>query len=1079
MKYAFIGYSYQWLAASLLLAKMDAERNIDELEIEAAVKNNFDDVKIRCGSNNYFFQIKDMDQMSLDKLVVSGSEISIKGKAHKLSDHTNIIIFKQIEIEPNCEILGIPAYNFSGVYIITMSRTEMIENIHELYALDENRKNIIEYFFNDRLDQRILKISRDQLPSITLYSTELLEATVDVARERLSVENILLIEGKPGVGKSHFVKTLTDQYPNHILYRFWTSSQDKDYDKRLKYDNFLSELSKKVFSDYQSRDEKQILKEVVKNKAVVIIDGLDHVENYNTSDLEKFIAFINKLQKGSKTIILSRPLQRELTWEKYILGNWNLEQTIKVLNELYHISGYSISHKIFTLTDGYPILVKYIAEHYKKEKSIPDYEKFDSVDNYYRQLITNEKGKQALAIFLCSHTYTMRSELDLFLEDGLRDIVTEFIEEHPYLFEVRLNRIALFHDSLVTYLRKLNINYVRSLEKINNLVYDSIMAGEIRFMSRVNFYSLSDQKKNNITKKYSSIVQFKELISQVVDFEAIQSFYFQVRENLSFMNPAELEIIHFYDLSLIINMVQRDHLSTLHAANYTYLQGLIANGYTEEDITSGGYLFSMLYYLRTNNASLILNLLAAQHYDTQYFYRELEKEIKEERTFFSKHDNALSASRISELLKKTDSFYLKDLITHILQNLYIHQTKIGRFKDLFTAVDNYMNGNPALGREILQDFIALYQIDDFKANWILKDVKKYLYAFGLHPQDNDYKCLSLHDVILKNKNRGSYNLRIIILNYIRLALHEKRQIHIAEIDLFWCKYYNRKDYSMYGLDVALKLFQDKGFAHPLKSISLIGHIQNISEKGYNDLLASYIVQHPPGIIHFISENFEFKDLSISWLDLPTDYINVMPNHIFQHAFIGVLRSHSYSKQIDYRDIANVLGSVREMELKAVLKMHGYKIKIEEKSPEVKILKSKDINFETTPLDKISAKIKSDSTTRYKQGILKKEDEKLIKEKGLQSYQVAGFANGNYSALADSDIFTLFSKEDIRKNIKLILFNALTGKMESISAFHDVYLYPGNLLKIAGYNEVEIDYALFFKSFTAFLELSLFDSDLQD
>ena len=81
MKYAFIGYSYQWLAASLLLAKMDAERNIDEIEIEADVPNNFDDVKIRCGSDNYFFQIKDMDKMTLDKLMVSSSEISIKGKA--------------------------------------------------------------------------------------------------------------------------------------------------------------------------------------------------------------------------------------------------------------------------------------------------------------------------------------------------------------------------------------------------------------------------------------------------------------------------------------------------------------------------------------------------------------------------------------------------------------------------------------------------------------------------------------------------------------------------------------------------------------------------------------------------------------------------------------------------------------------------------------------------------------------------------------------------------------------------------------------------------------------------------------
>ncbi len=1079
MKYAFIGYSYQWLTASLFLAKMDSERSIDEIEIEAEVQNNFDDVKIRCGSKNYFFQIKDMDDMTLDKLIVSDKTISIRGKDHTLSDQNNIIVFKQIEIMPNCEILGIPAYDFSGVYIMSMSRTEIIERIHELYVLDENRKNIIEYFFNGKLDQRILKISREQLPSITLYNTELLETTVDVARERLSVKNILHIEGKPGVGKSHFVKTVTNQYPNNLLYRFWISSQDKDYDKRLKYENFLNELTKKLFNDYRSRDENEILQRLVKDKTTIIIDGLDHVENYNRPDLEKFIAFIDKLQQGSKTIILSRPLQRGLTWEKYILGNWNLEQTGKVLNELYHISEYSITHKIFTLTNGYPILIKYIAEHYKKEKSIPNYQKFDSIDNYYQQLITNEKGKQALAIFLCSHTYTMRSELNLFLEGDLYNIVTEFIEEHPYLFEIRLNRIALFHDSLVTYLRKLNINYSQSLEKINSKVYDSIMAGEKRFMSRLSFYNLSNLQKNSITKKYISINQFKELISEVIDVEAIQSFYFQIRENLSYMNPEEMEIIHFYDLSLIINMIQRDHFSTLHEVNYTYLKGLIANGFSEEDITSDGYLFGMLYYLKTNNASLILNQLASQHYDTQYFYRELDKNIKEEKAFFSKHDKALSASRISELLEKTDSFYLKNLITHILQNLYIHQTNTGKHKNLFTAIDSYMNGNPDLGRKILQDFIALYQMDYFKANWILKDVKKYLYAFGLHPEINDYKCLSLHDFILKNKDRGSFDLRDMIHNYIRLALQEQRKINISEIGHFWCKYYNRKDYSMYSLDVTLKLFQDKGLAHPFHSIELIRHIQHISEKGYRDLLASYIRQHSPEIINYISENFDIMDLSISWLNLPTSYINMLPNHVFQYAFKEILRTHNYDHKIDFRDIVNVLDSVREEELKSVLAMLDYKIRVEEKSPEIKILKNKKINFVTFPQDKITTKIRLDSTSRYEQGILKKEDEKLIQEKALQSYQVAGFANGNYSALADSDIFKLFSKEDIKKNIMLILYNAMIGKMESLSSFHDVYLYPGNLLKITADNEIEIDYQLFFKSFTTFLELSLFDKALHN
>jgi len=1070
MKYAFIGYSYQWLAASLLLAKMDAERTIEEIEIEAKVKNNFDDVTLRTGDQNYLFQIKDMDGMSLEKLAVSQNEISIKGKPHKLSEHNNIIIFKQIDIAPDCEILGLPAYNFSGVFIISMSRTEMIDRIHALYTLDENRKNIIEYFFNKKLDQRILKISREQLPSVALYSTELLDTTVDVARDRLSVENILLIEGKPGVGKSHFVQSIIAQYPKNLLYRFWTSSQDKDYDKRLKYENFISEFSKKIFGDYRIRNEREILKQLKENETTVIIDGLDHVENYNSGDLEKFIAFIDKLQKGSKTIILSRPLQKDLSWEKYILGNWNLEQTVKVLNELYHISQYAISRRIFNITQGYPILVKYIAEHYKKEKKIPEYEKLKSIDNYYQQLITHEKGKQALSVFLCSHTFIMRSELYLFLEEELCEIVNEFIEEHPYLFEIRLNRIALFHDSLVTYLRKLPINYSRNLEKVQMKVYRSIMAGEKRFMSRLGFYNLSNFQKNSITKKYISISLFKKLVKDVTDFEAIQAFYFQIRENLSCIDLAELEIQNFYELSMIINLVQRDHLSALSGENYTYLNTLLYNGFTEEDVTSNGYLFAMLYYMKTNNASLVLNFMASQHYDTQYFYREFDKNIKKEKTFFSKHDKSLSDSKINELLRKTNSFYLDNLITHILENLYIHQKKTGKYSHLFSIVQDYMNGSPTRARKALQDFIVLYDIDHNKAGWILKNAKKYLYAFGLHGQNNDYKCLTLKEFIMKNKHRSSFHLREMLLNYLRLARHEQRKTAMDQIGVFWCKYYSRKDYSLYGLDVTLKLFEDRGYINPLHSIGLIAYIQDISEKGYHHLMASYIKEHPAEIIHFINSNFTVTNFDISWLELPAAYIDVMPDLIFQHAFRKLLRIHHYNKQIDFKDIKNVLDSVRAEELRTVLKMTGYRVNIEEKSPEIKMLKTRSIPFATFPKDK-NPKIKTDSQSRFRQGMLQKEDAGFIKKKGLRSYQVAGFSNGNYSALGEPEIFSIFTKEDIQQNIKLILYNALVGRIENIDAYHDLYLYPGNLLKVIDHYDIEIDHASFFKSFKTFMNLS--------
>ncbi|WP_166761472.1 hypothetical protein [Flavobacterium psychrophilum] len=85
MKNAFIGYSYQEQVTSLMLTKMDVERSIIQIEIEAKVEHKFDDIKLNTEEAEYYFQIKDFDNISIDNLIISDNEISIAGKSHKLS----------------------------------------------------------------------------------------------------------------------------------------------------------------------------------------------------------------------------------------------------------------------------------------------------------------------------------------------------------------------------------------------------------------------------------------------------------------------------------------------------------------------------------------------------------------------------------------------------------------------------------------------------------------------------------------------------------------------------------------------------------------------------------------------------------------------------------------------------------------------------------------------------------------------------------------------------------------------------------------------------------------------------------
>ncbi|MCD4792144.1 MAG: DUF2075 domain-containing protein [Bacteroidales bacterium] len=1074
MKNSFIGYTYQKHVTTLLLAKMDAERIIDKIEIEAVVNNNFDDVKIISGTDEYYFQIKDIDNISIDNLKITTNSISINGKSHKLSEKNNIVFFRKIAINPNCEILGFPALQLSGVYLVSLSRTEIDNNIEEIYKANPFRKSIIEHFFNDYLDNRKWIIERKNLPTIDVFKTQLIEPTVKISREFLMIENILLIEGKPGVGKSHLVCLLEDKYPNNLLYRFFVSSQEGNKTERLKYKNFISDFSKKLFKDLLHRNEETIIQEIKKEQRTVIIDGLDHVENYNRSELEKYIYFIDKLKESCKTIILSRPLHKKLLWKKHQLGNWNNNQTQEVLNKLYHISDYSIGTEIFSITGGYPILVKYVAEHYKKNNSIPKLNKLDSVDSYYEEIIKNEKGKQSLSLFLCSRSFFMKSEIHLLLDDELATIVNEFINEHPYLFEIRLNRISFFHDSFTTYLLNQKLNYSNRQQIINEFIHNSIINQEKRFLSRFSYFDLTIEMKKNIVRKFSSIEVFKDLMKDTIDFEALRDFYFQIREELINLSANDLELLNYYDLSLIINIVSRDHVSTLNSFLYTYVKVLLFNSYSDEDITSSKYLFAMLYYVQTNNPDLLYNITSDDYFDTRFFYNELNKEIEEERTYFQKHNKQLSDKQIEELLKNKSEYELKETLSYIFENVFIHKKNHGKYTDIYKSIEKHVHSKGEEANSILDTFLYKHNIKSLYTNWSFKDAKRNIFAFGNVANINDYCNLSLNDFILKNNKLGSFDLRDEILNFIRLSLHENRKIDISNISLFWTKYYQRKDYSLSNIDSALRVFEQKGFVNKLDSCILINSIQEVSEKGYRELLADYIIQHSPKIISFIVENFNIEDLRISWFDLPNEYINSFPDNIFNYALNEILKYHRHNKQIEFKEIQNVVSSNRFPDLKNILNFIKYSVRISKFHPFIEKIRNENIDIiEFSPSDNKET-VNNSSESHYNHGILNVKDKEFILKKGLKCHEIADFSDGWYSALADLEVYKMFDNKSINENIYLILYNAILGKVKSINSFYSLSYFPGNIPKLISDYQIEIDIETLFHSFSIFTELSMFN-----
>ena len=490
MKNAFSGYTYQKQVTLLLLSLMDVERNISKIEIEAKTTDNFDDLVITTNSEAIQFQIKDFENIKFDDLKIQDNKVLMKGhKPLELSSKQNIIFFRNISFESNEELLNLPSYKLANnISIISISRTQIDEKIDDLYVNNPRRRNEIDSFFNSTLDKRIWEISRESLPQLKVFITELQEESVLISHKLLKFDKLLLIEGKPGIGKSHFVNTLTKEYENNILYRFWVGNQDRDYQERLKFENFIRDLNTKLFYDQKRRTIEELLDKLKKDKKTFIIDGLDHVENYNNSEFDSFINFITRAKNYCDVIVLSRPLVSQLNWKKHTLENWNLKQTEKVLKELFHLSEHSIINEIYKISQGYPIIVKYITEHYKLHKKTPSIEQIHNIDSYYQEIISNEKGKHSLSLFLCSKSYITETEINLFIGDE-KYYVAEFIKEHPYLFDIKLNRVSLFHDSFNTFLRK-RVDYSHKTDKVNSIVSESILNLEKRFLSRFSLFQL-------------------------------------------------------------------------------------------------------------------------------------------------------------------------------------------------------------------------------------------------------------------------------------------------------------------------------------------------------------------------------------------------------------------------------------------------------------------------------------------------------------------------------------------------------------------------------------------------------------
>ncbi|PIC67280.1 hypothetical protein CSV71_05860 [Sporosarcina sp. P21c] len=1072
---SIIGYSYQKLVAFYILALMDVEREILGIEIEADVEHKFDDLVIvnKDGTKTYC-QMKDFKAIQISDITVSEGIAKIKSSPHSMADTGNIIFVKQIDIECKSEILGLPSYLIDNVYIISLSREEIREKVERLYEIDLPRMTLIESFFEKRFDERELVINLHDLPVLQIYSNQLVDPTIEVREFHIDKEKALFIEGKPGIGKSHLVNNIKVN-GEKIIYRFWISNQDYDYQNRLLYDNFISDLIKGIFEKLVKKDIYEIISKLRINNITLILDGLDHVENYNPYELEKYIQFINSMEAdGAKVIILSRPLKYTVNWEIYKLQNWNFDQTCHFLNEQYHLFDYTVCKEIYRITQGYPILVRFTADSYKINKTLPDLPQLDTINEYYDVITKKYSNKETLGLFLSSNSYFMMSELKILL-GHFSIFIKQIIDEHPYLFEIKLNRISLLHDSLNTYLRLSlsgNTNVEQIIDEIKNKVYESIISGEKQFISRYLYFSFDENEKLGIIRKYADINFFENWFKGTIDIEAVQEFYTQLRFTLKNIVPNELTINNYYDISLIINILARDHITNLKEFLHIYIKSLIFNGYTEEDITSTGYLFGMLYFVKEGNYVSLEIVEANNHYDTSDFYLNIIDELESEDRYFDVFKNSFDFNKAQMLLHQSSELQFKDLIEKIFVALYINEIpKESEFELWRNKIHDYIDHKEDITTFVKRVF-SDYGHREFFALSVMQSVKYQLKTLGLLEEENELLNLSLEEFIIHFKEEDSFQLISYIKDYLRLNLFLKKYIDVNSIYRLFTSYYARKDYTVNNIWKPLIVFQRKGYLKIKKSVGIIKEFQSKSEKGIRDILNDYVDNlNNQDFSYFIQEIYpKNEDLNLNIFQLAPEKINMLNSELVEREFFESLRIHSYSKSFEYYKLKNLLYSKYSKEVLCLLEKHQYKVLVQNGTFDIEDFKEYKGVFQIT--GKIDFDEKNHAVSNYEKGYLTQQDIQFIINENLSPIEIASLPDGFHDAFSELELYQHFNQEILLTNVHSILHAAICSKIYSIGMPSNLFEMLGNVpifldeLDIASENFDEI-----FSSFSKFIEIS--------
>lgn len=1069
---AIKGYTYQQSVFALFLSIMDTERNIAKITVEKLDTKNFDDIHLECTQDvccdkkSYHIQAKNYPNTAITDISITDHVLRIKGNDNEFDPtDNNILILNTTQIVGTDIFMGLPCRKFNDVIIIPLTPEQIADRMDEMFY-SEAREIQIVHVANNIVQNAKFEITIEELPDLIEMSTDLEHKTIILRKIPSRFDRtITYIEGKPGVGKSHFVDEVCEEYNDAIIYRFWIGSQDPNRNRRIRFETFISELGIKVYRSSKRVKIQELVDYIQNEDLLVIIDGLDHVENYNPQELELFIDFIDKL-KNSRTVVLSRPLRHEISWKKNTLLDWNIDETQVYLEMAHGISDYQAQKQIFDISGGYPIITYFLAEDFNINHNINLSSPISEINDYYDTLfVYDKKPSVAIGVFASGNCFFTWKELESFFsEPEMYEIICEFIKNHPYLFKIIQNRISLIHDSFNTYLRTRIKSFAQRKKKTIAIIRESLLSGSIEYMARMDSFEFDDEFYLAMLKKYSNANSLTELMLSTRDYNSITNLYVQLQRLLE-DKFGVLDIYEYYSFALLFQVATRNDLIGNDSLVYQMLLYIRSHEDIENSIFSSDYIWQV-YLVCCGKEKYTEQYLTNRHMSDSQFY-DLIDHLNEDNAFYNKKNEIITYNELNAQLNDANTDKQTVLINYLI-SVYIHGNTGDPYFDLFMA---YISGDRECSINALLNEMSQYDMNKFWVKYSLSKAEYHLHELGLFDKNNKFRNSSLHKLITENAYMGSFEVVTLAASYLKLANHEQREVDISSLAYCWSMYYNRKDYSVLTIDKALLAFEKKNLVNWEQSFFIIDKLLDQSEKGIRHLLTSYVNQKGVASVSYLNKIGYFNG-GISNVDFweldPVNYKCFTDEEVVKQV-MQLLGAHYYSKTIKYCDISNILNSDHRDLVLYGLRHFDYAIE----SPDEDLIPTIE-RMEVKYTERTEEKEPKYVPLRH--GTISERDFEYISEQNIGYLEISRYADGWYTCLPFVSVFSIYPKKNIQQDYISIIHNAMFARVPDSNYIGNWYNLIGHIPELLLQFDIDVDWKKIYDVFNAFLDLSLIRRD---